>query len=201
MRMSRTLHYDFTSCSWYRLSLDVSHALIPGVIEGLSFSGDVKVWEFLPRDILRLSWLADLPWTVTQVLVFGRTSDKIDTVAHLDHPRSNPSAEDWDYLPAAINWCVGEDYKPMQWWSAGGLPGETMELTTVDQGSYVQWPLTELELIDQCVIGDRPTLVRIDQPHSIAPGPGTRTSVSLRLAPWSAEWSQIVKDFGPWIRG
>jgi hypothetical protein len=192
--------YNTTSCSWYRLDLDVRHALIPGVVDDLDISSIVPVWEFLPRDILRESWLAGLPWPVTRVLVFGRTTDKIDTVAHMDNPRSNPSAEDWSYLPAAINWCVGPDYQPMQWWSAANTPGHTLELETVDQGSYVVWPLTELELIDQCVIGSTATLVRIDQPHSIAAGAGTRISISLRLAPWSVRWPRIVQDFIPWIK-
>jgi hypothetical protein len=202
--MTRNL-YEPHTCSWYRLNLDVTDALIPGVIEDLNISNPniskisySQVWDFEPQHILTESWLADLPW-VTRVLVFGRSSDQIDTVAHLDHPKSNPSAEDWDYLPAAINWCVGPDHRAMQWWSVNGQQGQTMDLPSVDQGQYVQWPLTQLQLIDQCVIGDRATLVRIDQPHSIAAGSDTRISISLRLAPRSVEWRQIVKDFEPWL--
>ena len=196
--MTRNL-YDPNSCSWYRLNLDVKDALRTDVVESLKFSGDIQVWEFLPQDILDPAWLNNLPWTVTQVLVFCRTGDKIDSVAHLDNPHADPHAEDWSYLPAAINWCVGEDYRHMQWWSSNGRPGLTLELDTVDSGSYVVWPLAELELVDQCVIGPAATLVRIDQPHSIGPGPGSRISVSLRLAPWTVSWSKIVTDFAPWI--
>lgn len=192
--------YDPSTCSWYRLNLSITDAVLPGVIESLEFSTDIQVWEFLPRDILTPAWLDNLPWTVLQVLVFCRTGDKIDSVAHLDNPHADPQAEDWSYLPAAINWCVGEDHKPMQWWSSNGGSGLTLELDTVDQGSYVVWPVSELTLLDHCVIGSCPTLVRIDQPHSIGSGPGTRISVSVRLAPWTVEWPKIVARFGDLIQ-
>lgn len=203
--MTRNL-YDPNSCSWYRLSLDVSNALIPGIVEGLAFSGDIKVWEFLPEEILTAEWLAQCQLPVTEVLVFQRDSTKVDTAAHIDHAQNRElTLEDWSYLPAAINWCVGPDHKPMQWWSAEGRLGETeefrksLESDTVDSGGYVVWPLANLELIDQCLIGNAATLVRIDQPHSIAQGPGSRTSVTVRLRPWCLEWHRIVRDLAPWI--
>jgi hypothetical protein len=94
--------------------LDVRSALIPGVIEGLSFSSDVKVWEFLPREILSAEWLAQCHLPITEVLVFQRDSTKADTAAHIDHAENRElNLEDWNYLPAAVNWCVGEDHKPM----------------------------------------------------------------------------------------
>jgi len=200
MCMNRNL-YDPTSCSWYRLNIDITQAIIPGFfIQSSGLSGGFQVWEFLPQEILNDTWLAELPWTVTRVLVFARTSDQIDTMAHIDNQCANPRVDDWSYLPASINWCIGENYTHMQWWSAANTLDHTPELHTMDQGSYVVWPLTELELIDQCRIGGCPTLIRTDQPHSIAAGAGTRISISLRLAPWSVEWPRIVSAFAPWIR-
>ena len=194
--MTRNL-YDPESCSWYRLKLDISDAVIPGVIESLESNQDMHIWQLEPQQILKPDWSAALPHTATSVLLFKRSADRADSAAHID----SAHRDIWTHLPASINWCLGPDLKSMQWWRPRSQhTSMTMTAPSGLPGDHLVWSLSDLDLIDQCIIGNTPTLVRIDQPHSIAQGQGQRICVSVRMAAWAVEWPKIIGRFADLIQ-
>jgi hypothetical protein len=212
--MTRNL-YDPESCSWYRINLDVTAALRPEFIEFCS-QQPPDLHLFQPSNAFTDQWQADVSQRCDieffNVLVFSRDSSESEATAHIDS-LDIP-------LISAINWCIGPDHRPMQWWRVPPVIKRPFVDTgynwrTSDQGAltrnrvdpvestenltHQQWYCSELELRDQCLIGNQPTLVRVDQPHSIALGPSDRVCVSARFRPLNRSWVDTVAHFVPCI--
>jgi hypothetical protein len=203
--------YDPSSCSWYRLDLDITAALRPEFIEFCS-QQPPDLYLFEPHQAFTQQWqtAVSLGYDIefVNVLVFSRDDHELEATAHIDS-LDIP-------LISAINWCIGPDHRPMQWWRVPSVINRPFVDTgynwaTTDQGiltrnrvdtdqhtdklSHQQWYCSELELQDQCLIGNRPTLVRVDQPHGIAPGPSGRVCVSARFHPLNRSWTETVTHF------
>ena len=193
--------YDPNSYSWFNLNIDVTAAVRPEVVAGLELQDGMGVWVFKPQDILTPQWLADNTIDILHVYVFQRTVTRSDPEAHVDRYGDQSAdlldPQHWMNAPAAINWCFGEDDRPQKWYRDAGHPGviNTFHSSLGIAGGYTTWPVSQLTMVDQCLIGNTARLIRIDQPHSISAGTGLRTSISLRLPPWTMNWAEIVKHF------
>lgn len=203
--------YDPSSCSWYRLNLDVTHALLPEFADFCRDPG-TELHLIKPEKALTEQWRQ---WASERygieffnVLLFSRDNSETDLTAHIDIPSLN--------IVCSINWCLGPDLRPMQWWdippvinrhyvdpgsywkpTAEGVMTRTQHMTRpMTKIEHQQFYCSELILRDQCTIGNQPTLVRVDQPHSIALGvPDRRICISLRFQPLSRPWEDTVKIF------
>lgn len=203
--------YDPNSCSWYRFNLDVSDALLPEFLEFVkTASRDIHMYFFLPGQIFHDSWITRVQHShgldIDNVMVFVGQRNNPDPIAHVDGP-SIP-------LRSAINWCLGEDHQPMQWfslpeiitrpyndtgyyWNVDRLGNRTRTQTiedSLDEIDHKTWYCSELTQIDQCLIGSQPTLVRVDQPHNVAQGHSDRVSISIRCRPLTRPWRDTVAD-------
>lgn len=202
--MQRT-PYDPYSYSWFNLNMDITAAVKPEVVAGLELQDGVSIWVFKPQDILTFEWLASNTIDILHVYVFQRNVTREDPEAHVDRYVDQPTdlidPQHWINAPAAINWCLGEDDRPQKWYRDAGQSGmiKTFHSSQQLRLGYTTWPVSQLTMVDQCLIGNTARLIRIDQPHSIAAGTGLRTSISLRLPPWTMNWGEIVKHFSPMI--
>ena len=212
--MTRNLYLP-DSCSWYRLNLDVSNSLQPEFLDWVATaSHDIHMYIFEPQQIFQDYWLMQVRSShgleFENVMLFVGQQPWDDPIAHVDGPTVP--------LCSAINWCLGEDHQPMQWyrlpkvitrhyedpgyyWSkdSEGVWARTRQLQTAnDAVDHQQWYCSELTRIDHCLIGSTPTLVRVDQPHNIAAGRSNRTAISARFRPLNRSWSDTVlhlRDF------
>lgn len=214
--MARNLYLP-DSCSWYRLDLDVKDAVRPEFLEWARQDSQTpgnSTYMLGPEKVFRESWQAmaeqRLQLTFHTILVFVGQQHSDDPVAHIDGPEYP--------LHTAINWCITPDTQKMLWynlpetvtrpvysqplkWYNGGLGNHAVPAEEIESGDSVdlyQWHTSELEQIDQCLIGRRATLVRISKPHMITSGDSQRISISARFEPLSRSWSDTVlylRDF------
>lgn len=211
--MTRNL-YDPESCSWYRLNWSIDRALQPMFYEFWS-QQPPNLYVLEPQRVFTDQWLDYLysQWAVEffNVLVWTRAAEQGELTAHVDKIYSEDSTVP---IISAVNWCLGPDLRPMQWWRVPPVIDRPYQdsgysLETTDQGvltrstcvmenqrkiTHQQWYCSQLALRDQCIIGSQPTLLRVDQPHSIALGDTARFSISARLLPLNRSWSQTVRD-------
>lgn len=179
---------DDLAC-YYRLNLSTEGALMPMALAwalkksagNMIYDDQVNLPLFAAKDILTPSWIDQFYQATglfaTSVIIFQRQQDR-DTYAHCDD------------VTAAINWCLTKDSREMLWYDP--LIPENWE-------GPKGWNFNELMIRDICRIGDQPTLIRTDLPHSITPGTDHRVSVSVRFQDPSVSWQRTAELFSPLI--
>jgi hypothetical protein len=194
--------YDPNSCSWYRLNIDVTDAVRSDQLVGIKLWDGLGIRVYKPHEILTAQWLDRNSYLdILHVHVFQRTATRSDPEAHVDIYEVQQGDQldplQWVNMPAAINWCFGEDNRPQRWYNTTRSPGviNSFDSSLDIGGGYTTWPVSQLTARDQVLIGNTPKLIRIDQPHSILEGQGLRTSISLRMPPWTMSWAKIVQHF------
>ena len=170
---------------WHKLNINIDTALRPEILDLIQNENypDAKHYHFCNvDDFLNGDWHQRL-WDNTGVsfnagLLFFRNNYVADNFAHQDYG-----------VCASINWCIGSDNRPMQWWNTDTPGYRTPDKTS---GYYYKYLLDDIgPPIDQHIIGNHPTLIRIDVPHLISRGPGSRVCISLRIEN-DPTWEQAV---------
>lgn len=155
----------------------------------------VKSWDYKPEDVLKVERLEELRarnFKPLRVMLFYKKAFFSHTYGHLDMLMDTGLPNTY-----ALNWVVGGKNSVMRWYERPATPPDVSEYKGLIDSSYIQWPITELKLIDEAHIQE-PTLVRVNVPHSLHCGNEERWCFSLRIEKEDAlgSWEQACARHG-----
>ena len=78
----------------------------------------------------------------------------------------------------------------MTWYEMPKIEGTNTKRSETDQN--MEWPIEQLKEIDRLCIGQTPTLVRTDVPHTVDMGNNERWLISARFL-WHWSWDDYTK--------
>lgn len=186
--------------NWHRTNIDVTDAikidlkdyiLSDPTREGehaLYIPDTVGVWTLSPDTIFKQDFLStfdsNLGVKVDLAQIFYRAPNYQHPGAHVDLGQSG------ELYGAGLNWTVDVDDAEMTWYNMPTTEGISTKRSETDQNK--EWLLEELTEIDRCCIGQTPTLVRTDVPHTVEMGNNERWLISARfLHHWT--WDDYTK--------
>ena len=149
---------------------------------------EIGIWSLDPEIIFTDNFLLSLfnryDLVVGIVQLFMRKPLYQHPGAHCD------MLPDGTILGAALNWCVGHDDSEMVWFEKP----QTVFNKSNDSFAYVdhEWPRDTLIETHRHIIGNSPTLVRTDIPHTIDMKDHERWCISLRFHN-NLNWDKCVK--------
>ena len=186
--------------NWHRINLDVTNALKINLKDyilsdpyregehALYIEEKVGVWTLKPDTIFQQDFLStldnDLGVKVDLAQIFYRAPNYQHPGAHVDLGRTG------DLVGAGLNWTVDPDDADMTWYNIPDFEGNHTKRSETDQNK--EWPLEQLTEIDRCCVGQTPTLVRTDVPHTVEMGNNERWLISARFL-WHWSWDDYVK--------
>lgn len=189
--------------NWYKIDLDINNALLPNVlsIDALDTLAptntpydNLKVWKIAVdrmQDVFNAEWLDKMRqqgMAMDIALIFYRPAFYQHPEAHIDVDAKNPN------LGAAINWTLdAADDSEMVWYNTPESTNET-ELTPAGTAFY-SWPLEQLTEIGRHCVGNTPSLVQIDIPHTVLMNSKARWSISVRTKQRFADWKEVTDYF------
>lgn len=182
--------------NWHRINLDVTDALKINLKDyilsdpyregehALYKPDTVGVWTLSPNTIFKANFLEELflknQIQVDLAQIFYRAPNYQHPGAHVD------IGQDGNLYGAGLNWTVGPDDAEMTWYEMPTTEGISTKRSETDQNK--EWLLEELTEIDRLCIGQNPTLVRTDVPHTVEMGENERWLISARfIEHWSWE--------------
>ena len=140
------------------------------------------IWTLTPDVLFSKEWIDyirnDLGLELDIAQIFFRQPYYQHPGAHVD------VAKDLTIYGAALNWTLDIDDADMVWYN---YPDQDPNFTqrSASDVNY-EWPLGQLTELDRCTVGQQPTLVRTDVPHSVDMRSNERWAVSVRLADHSS---------------
>lgn len=190
--------------NWYQLNISIDHA----VKSNFDYYSLIKDSDFLAAydwiqyhigedqltNVFNVDWLSymkDLDLEVKYAYMFYRRPLRpgLDPNVHVDGYQDNP-------LSIPINWVITPDNNDMVWYELKPDARGVSLLGSIGR-EHTVWSLEEVIEIDRHCLGNVPTLVRIDMPHSIDIR-SPRCSLSVRTVKKTLGWDQTVdlmKDF------
>lgn len=147
---------------------------------------EIGIWRLEPDTIFKDNFLIDLyekyNLVIGTIQCFMRKPLYQHPGAHCD------MLPDGTILGSALNWCIGKDDSEMVWYD---FPNTSAVIN--DNHNYVdhEWPITTLKETHRTVIGNTPTLVRTDIPHTVEMKNHDRWCISLRFHN-DITWDQCV---------
>ncbi len=174
---------------WHNLNIDQAefkidvkdYLLSDPYRTGEHSSFDIKkggVWTLSSDTIFSQKWLEHVENTYSiipgHVQIFYKKAGVQHNVAHVDMSSTGTAHG------GAINWIVDPDDSEMIWYRYPDMkPTGGINNNINDQS--IEWPTEKLTEIERAHIGQTPTLVRTDVPHSIKMGKIDRWAVSFRI--------------------
>lgn len=165
---------------WYHLNLDVTNSIRKDFKPDWS---NRSVYSFTkPTEVFNTEWLDYMKGhylMIEAIMMFYKPAHLVGTLAH----------DDGKFRKFAINWLLSGSDSEMVWFD---FAKTNPELHYTEAGTpYYPWPVTELTVIDRCSDNSKPTMVRVDNPHTINVGVEPRISISVRTR-FNAEWQRSV---------
>lgn len=148
---------------------------------------DIGIWKLDPEVVFKDEFLINLfekyNLVIGTIQCFMRKPNYQHPGAHCD------MLPDGTILGAALNWCLGEDDSEMVWYEK---PKNNAIVN--DNHNYVdyEWPIESLTETHRHIIGNTPTLVRTDLPHTVDMKNHERWCVSLRFHN-DITWDQCIE--------
>ncbi len=194
--------------NWYVLDIDILNAINKNFnFEEPKYITKTKhgVWGFDGDNLTELfdkEWLdymKSIELEVLAVLIFYRLPHANTNEAHIDLVYGKEN-----FPSIAINWTINDnDDSSMIWYKK---PDNTVDapikVILPEPGhKYSSWEISELTEIDRHTIGNRPTVVRIDIPHTVEMKNNPRWAISIRCKTKSniSDWDDIVDYISPYI--
>lgn len=183
--------------NWCALKIDVNNAIRKDFdINQLLVNNThpTGLWNYIGEDKTKLfttEWLDymnSIGVPIAGALIFWRDSNYQHPTAHIDVAPNECSG-----LSAAINWCIGEDKGQMVWYELPNTTGYS-DQTPVDS-NYQEWEITSLIESERKVIGNTPTLVRVDVPHNVIMGDSPRLLITARTMEVFQNWDEVKTYF------
>jgi hypothetical protein len=182
---------------YYELNVDVTNAIRKDFDLNELLVGNVqqiRLWDYIgdkKTELFTDAWLGymdSIGVPIAGALIFWRQANYQHPTAHIDVAPNNYSG-----LSAAINWCVGEDKGQMVWYEIPEKTGNTNQ-TPVDS-NYQEWQTSQLVELQRKVIGNKPSLVRVDLPHNIIMGDVPRFLITARTMEVFQSWDDVKTYF------
>lgn len=186
--------------NWHRINLDVTDALKINLKDyilrdphregeyALYMEGKAGVWTLNPNTIFKQDFLNDLGVKVDLAQIFYRAPNYQHPGAHVD------LGQNGELYGAGLNWTVDPDDANMTWYHMPNFEGSNTKRSETDQN--MEWPLEQLTEMERLCVGQTPTLVRTDIPHSVEMGNNERWLISARFTEhWSwSDYTETLKD-------
>ena len=142
------------------------------------------IWTLDPNTLSDPNWIKyikhDLGLELDIAQIFFRKPYYQHPGAHVD------IAQDLSLYGGGLNWTLDPDDAHMVWYEYPSNEPCFNQRSTTDVNK--EWPLEQLTEVDRCIIGQQPTLVRTDIPHTVDMGANERWLVSARFLECS-NWS------------
>jgi hypothetical protein len=193
--------------NWYILNIDIKNAVnLDFKFEELAQNSTNlnkqhwDMWTYRYDSLTQiftndwLEYMRSINLEISSALLFYRLPKVHQFEAHIDMPMISGAG-----LSCPINWVIGKDTSSMVWYN---LPEQynysNVELTP-SNNKYVSFPISELIEIERHVIGNTPTLVRVDIPHMICLDEYPRWAISARTKVKFDSWENTLKYMTPYI--
>jgi len=152
------------------------------------------IWTLQPKTIFTEEWLQYISFEhhakVDLAQIFYRAPHYQHPGAHVDIDRSD------NLYGGGLNWTIDPDDAHMVWYN---MPDQDPTYTKRSETDInKEWPLEDLVENNRCIIGQQPTLVRTDIPHTVDMGANERWLISVRFT-WLNDWDQYLNKFNDWI--
>ena len=152
------------------------------------------IWTLAPKTIFSQEWLdyVEKEWNLSVDLaqIFFRKP-------YYQHPGAHVDIDQEDNLyGGGLNWTIDPDDAQMVWYQTPDVDPEYTQRSHTDRNK--EWPLDILSEVGRCTIGQEPTLVRTDIPHTVDMGANERWLVSVRFT-WLKSWDDYLNKFEDWI--
>lgn len=152
------------------------------------------IWTLQPKTIFTEEWLQYISFEhhakVDLAQIFYRAP-------HYQHPGAHVDIDQSDNLyGGGLNWTIDSDDAHMVWYDMPEQDPIYTRRSETDRNK--EWPLEELVENNRCIIGQQPTLVRTDIPHTVDMGANERWLISVRFT-WLNDWDQYLNKFNDWI--
>lgn len=142
------------------------------------------IWTLNPNTLFDSKWIEyvknDLKLELDIAQIFFRKPYYQHPGAHVD------IAQDLSLYGGGLNWTLDPDDAHMVWYEYPDTEPNFTRRSTTDVNK--EWPLEDLTEIDRCIIGQQPTAVRTDIPHTVEMGANERWLISARFLEFST-WS------------
>tara|TARA_B100000214_G_scaffold114690_1_gene80973 strand:+ start:1413 stop:2009 length:597 start_codon:yes stop_codon:yes gene_type:complete len=192
--------------NWHRINIDISDAVKIDLKDyilsdpyrqgehALYIPDCAGVWTLSPNTIFKSSFRKEL---------FLKHKIQIDLAQifyrapHYQHPGAHVDlGKNGEIYGAGLNWTVGPDDAEMTWYKMPTVEGTSNRRSVSDLN--MEWPLEQLTEIDRLCIGQTPTLIRTDIPHTVDMGNNERWLISARFT-WHWTWDDYAKTLKDWI--
>lgn len=153
------------------------------------------IWTLQPDTLFTDNWqqfmLHEIGVKVDLAQIFHRKP-------YYQHPGAHVDIDQNDNLyGGGLNWTLDPDDAEMVWYN---MPTEDPIYTRRSETDRnKEWPLDMLTEHARCTIGQVPTLVRTDIPHTVDMGANERWLISVRFT-WLQSWDQYLNAFHEWIK-
>ena len=152
------------------------------------------IWTLQPKTIFTEEWLQYISFEhhakVDLAQIFYRAPHYQHPGAHVDIDRSD------NLYGGGLNWTIDPDDAHMVWYNMPDQDPTYTKRSETDRNK--EWPLEDLVENNRCIIGQQPTLVRTDIPHTVDMGANERWLISVRFT-WLNDWDQYLNKFNDWI--
>tara|TARA_B110000503_G_scaffold121966_1_gene186063 strand:+ start:1864 stop:2466 length:603 start_codon:yes stop_codon:yes gene_type:complete len=153
------------------------------------------IWTLQPKTLFTDEWLEHITdeygVKVDMAQIFFRKPHYQHPGAHVDIDQNN------NLYGGGLNWTLDPDDADMVWYNMPSVDPVYTKRSETDRNK--EWPLDSLTEHARCNIGQTPTLVRTDIPHTVQMGENERWLISVRFT-WLSSWDQYVNAFGQWIK-
>lgn len=179
---------------WYHLNLNVDNAIREDWTLPVTNANIHGMWQLMPENIFRKEWLEyieTLGLTLDDVMLFYRPAGLSSLGAHVDIAKADPL----ELSTYAVNWIIGGKDSEMIWYE---MPAGDLEIRYTEANTpFSIWNCDSLVKVDSCEIREKPTLVRVDIPHSITVRQDSRWCISARptFTDKVFDWNKTVNRF------
>jgi hypothetical protein len=193
---------------WHLLNINIHNAINPefefnDIISTLPDKGH-GVWCFEGDDLLKifskdwLDYMLENNLELCTALVFYRLPKTKSDYAHIDLISGQGNCS-----TIAINWVLDDtDDSDFVWYNLpdsdpAGVARLTLDST--DTYKYNSWHISNLIEMSRRVIGNTPTVIRVDIPHAVHIGNNARLCISARCNPKVSisSWEGIIDYIKP----
>lgn len=152
------------------------------------------IWTIRPNVIFTDEWQKYLTNTVGLTIdiaqIFFRKPYYQHPGAHVDIDRND------NLYGGGINWTLDPDDADMVWYDMPNVDPIYTKRSETDRNR--EWPLEILTEHARCTIGQNPTLVKTDIPHTIDMRANERWLISVRFNGLQT-WDQYLNAFNKWM--
>lgn len=152
------------------------------------------IWTLNPNTLFTQEWLKyvaeEYRLKVDIAQIFYRKPYYQHPGAHVDIDRND------DLCGGGLNWTLDPDDAYMVWYDTPEQDPVYTQRSPTDRNK--EWPLDQLTELARCNIGQTPTLVCTDIPHTVDMGANERWLISVRFN-WLNTWDQYLSKFNDWI--